>query len=480
MITTLRGAAATAVERVRDAIAEGSLPGAAFGVAHVDEGVVVAEALGRADAVDGTPVTLATPFCLASTTKPIAGTVLGALLEARMVSLDDPVRRWVPELPSALFPGPEVDVRAVATHTAGLGVHHRFFYDDERPSVSVAHAVRTLARPALPVGRQWRYSNLGYGVLQLVLERASGESMASLVRRTVFSPLGMHESSWGEPCGPPGAAARHLSAGERYPGYVTDHPSASEAWCSIGDLLAFGLAHARRSLLGSNTHDLLATPSAPPQPDGAAYALGWVTREPDGVRLLIHGGRMGGVGAHLVVVPEAGLVVAGLANAETDRLAEAVGLVLSAARPGYRPPEPVPPWSVGKPPRALARRWEGVVRFGDDDLPVVLDAAADRATLAIGRTTGEVAAPHLQPDAVQGHLLATLEHDLVPSGSICHLDAVPGWLHADGFVGCDEREEEAPPDVIVGALVTAQYPSDVRRRQGDAVSGALLLRAVDG
>jgi hypothetical protein len=272
----------------------------------------------------------------------------------------------------------------------------------------------------------------------------------------------MASAGWGEPHGPEGAMPRHLTADEVYPGYVTDHPPASEAWCSIGDLLQFGLAHARRSLLQPATHDLLAEPCAPLQPDGAAYALGWVTRHYDGHRVLIHGGRMGGVGAHLVVVPSLGLVVAGLANIETERLAEAVGVVLADTVPGYAPPAPQQPWAVGAAHESMRHRWSGVAQLGDDALPAVLDASGERITLSVAGVTTDLVMPHVQPTMVAGHANLAIDHPLAPVGALCHLDAVPV---GDGG------------ELIVGALTMAQYPGGGRRRQGDAVTAGLHLVA---
>lgn len=450
----LQAAAQRASAVIAAAVAEGSVPAAAFGVGDADTGVVHSAAYGAA--------TLDTPFCLASTTKPITTTVLGALVDQGRISLDTPAHTLVPEMPAALSDGPTVTMRHLAAHTAGLGVHHRFFYDDERTPVEVIDAVRLLARPVFPVGTQWRYSNLGYGVLQVAMERSTGRSMADLVTAEVFGPLGMAHSGWGEPTGPDGAMMRHLSVDETYPGYVTDHPPASEGWCSIGDLLTFGLAQVRRSLLRPGTHDLLAEPAAPMQPDGAAYALGWVTRHYGSHRVLIHAGRMGGVGAHLAVVPSLGVVVAGLANIETECLAEAVGLVLADVVPGYAPPAGPPQWTVGAAHQSMRRRWSGAAHLGDDVLPAALDAAGDRITLTVGTSTTELALPHVQPGRVAGHVRVAIDHTLVPSGSVGHLDAV--------VLG-----EADQPAQVVGALTLAQYPGPTRRRQGDAITAGLSL-----
>lgn len=473
--SALHDAAAVGAAVIQRAVADGELPGAAFAVGHAELGAVLVKAFGAADAATGRAVSPRTPFCLASTTKPIATTVLAALCDLGLIDLDDAISEFVPEFLDPLWDTRPPTVREVATHTAGLGPHHRFFYDDERAPIGVLEAVRTLARPTLPRGGQWRYSNLGYGVLQLAMERAAGSTMADLAHRLVFQPLGMTHSSWGGLLGPDDAAVRHLSPTESYPGYVTDHPPASEAWCSIEDLLSFGLTHAQSSLLPPTTHAMIAEPFAPRQPDGAAYALGWVTREYAGVRILVHGGRMGGVGAHLTVVPALGVVVAALANIETERLAEAVSAVLAATVPQYASPAPGTPWAVGAAHPLLAGRWEGVAQLGDDTLPVVLDTLGERITLRVADSVTDLVMPHLQPDAVLGHAGLVVPHPLAPAASICHLDARPMTM-VDGRPTPPQSGER--PGVIIGSLVSAQYPGRDRRRQGDAVSAALRLEHV--
>lgn len=470
------------------AVEAGELPGAAFAVASVDGGVrhVVA---GLADVGAGRAVTVDTPFSLASTTKPIAATVLGALVDAGVLAWDDPV-----DLPRGLLPaGRPPTLLEVAAHTAGLGTHHRFAYvdelTDERAAWSASDAVRSavasFARPVLPPGWQWRYSNLGYGVLQLVAEQASGASMGVLVQRHVFDAAGMTTAGWGSPTGPARAAVRYGAERRAYPGYTTDHPCASEAWCGIDDLVRFGLAHATGSLLTEATCAVLGSPAAPRQADGGAYGVGWVTRDVgrDGVRLLVHAGRMGGVGAHLAVVPSLGLAVAALANAETDRLGEAVATVLRAVIDGYAPPAPAPGWRGGAAHPSLRARWEGELLLGDDRSPAVLDASGDTITLEIDGENTPLVSPHLQPHLVAGHANLALRARLAPAGSILHLDALPARVVGDELAPCDPADAGAAaeaPDAIIGALVAARYPSPDRPRQGDAVSAALLLRRATG
>ncbi len=453
----IEDAVESAAAVLRAAVASGAVPGAACAVASVD-GASASAVVGVADAASGRPVTVETPFCLASTTKPLASLVLGALLDEGAIGLDDAV-----DLPPGLLDDVRrPTLREVADHTAGLGIHHRFFYDDERAPIDLTDAIAALGAPVWRPGLRWSYSNLGYAVLQRELERAGRSSLGDLVATHVARPLGLTTLGWGGPYGPVGAATRHGPQGQPYPGYVTDHPAASEAWCGVADLARIGIAQLRRSLLHPETHDLLVTPSAPRQPDGSAYALGWVTRQVGdrGDDLWVHAGRMGGVAAHLTLLPSAGLVIAALANAETDATGAAVAAVLSNVVPGYRPPDPVPGWAAGPAHPSMARRWTGVALLGGERVDVVLDTASPTMTATVGGVAASLVAPHVQPDRVAAHLPLEPPLGAVPAGSIGHLD-----LRPDG-----ER--------LAGMLTFAQYPNDQRWRQGDAVSAAVVLEAV--
>lgn len=460
MTDRLADAHRSASELLVAAVERGDLPGAAFCVATAD-GTRHLTVAGSADVALGRPVEPTTPFSLASTTKPIAALALGSLLDDAIVTLEQPVT-----LPAGLVHESGAvrapTLREIADHTAGLGVHHRFFFDDEGPAVSVDDAVAALATPVWAPGERWSYSNLGYGVLERELVRAAGVPFADLVERRVFRPLGLDTARWGGPTGPTGAAVRYGSGARAYPGYVTDHPAASEAWCSVEDLARIGLAQLQRSLLRPETHDLLVTPSAPRQPDGAAYGLGWVTRRVgrDGDDLWVHAGRMGGVGAHLTVLPREGLVLAAVANAETDVLGQAVAEVLGAVVPGYEPPAAVPGWEAGRAEPAMAARWRGSALLAGERLDVELDAASDRMTFTIGGARGVTAplvAPHVRTDRIAAHVSLGRPFLAAPDDALVHLDLRP---HGDRFAG---------------AMTFAQYPNERRWRQGDAVSAAVVL-----
>jgi CubicO group peptidase (beta-lactamase class C family) len=136
-------------------------------------------------------VTPATNFRLASVTKQFTAAAVLLLAEDGRLGLDDPVRRWLPSLP------PEADavtIRHLLTHTSGLVDYEDLMALDATAQVHDADALALLEgerRLYFPPGSAWRYSNSGYALLALVVERASGRSFADFLHERIFAPLGM-------------------------------------------------------------------------------------------------------------------------------------------------------------------------------------------------------------------------------------------------------------------------------------------------
>lgn len=129
-------------------------------------------------------------FEIGSVTKTMTGVVLASLAEEGIVRLDDEIGRW-------LDAGDSRDVTLVqlATHTSGLPRHapgHTLGAADPYAFLTPEVAERELRLVASrPRGVDWTYSNFGFQVLSLALERAAGIPFSSLLDRRVFQPLGL-------------------------------------------------------------------------------------------------------------------------------------------------------------------------------------------------------------------------------------------------------------------------------------------------
>ncbi|MBS0613653.1 MAG: beta-lactamase family protein [Proteobacteria bacterium] len=171
----------------------GLTPGAAVAVLRRGEPLLL-HASGLADLDARTPVTPATQFRLASVSKQFTAAALLLLAEQGRLELDDAVRDWLPTLPSATR---GVTLRHLLTHTSGIADFEALIEPERCEPLSDADVLRLIERePHLqfPPGTRFCYSNTGYILLALVIERAARCRYASFLRERIFEPLGMRHA----------------------------------------------------------------------------------------------------------------------------------------------------------------------------------------------------------------------------------------------------------------------------------------------
>ena len=174
-------------------------PGCVAGVAQNGR-VLLERAYGMADLERNVPLTTASILEAGSVSKQFTAAAILLLVRDHKLSLDDPVRRWVPELPAFMQP---ITLRHMLHHMSGLrdwgsiaGVAGW-----PRNSRALDHAIvlQIIARMRelnFPPGTEYEYSNSNYNLLAIVAERASGESLPAFTRKRIFEPLGMTSTSW--------------------------------------------------------------------------------------------------------------------------------------------------------------------------------------------------------------------------------------------------------------------------------------------
>src|SRR5688500_4075932 len=187
-------AAASTVPAQLDAILKdygrADAPGASVLVAQ-DGKVLYRKAFGLANLEERTPITTATNFRLASVTKQFTATAVLLLAERGKLSLEDPLPRFFPVFSRAAH---GVKVRHLLGHTSGL-----LDYEDLIPpgttvplkDKDVLDLVGKQDRLYFAPGSQFRYSNTGYALLALIVEKVSGRSFAQFLEENIFNPLGI-------------------------------------------------------------------------------------------------------------------------------------------------------------------------------------------------------------------------------------------------------------------------------------------------
>jgi len=173
------------------------IPGVALAVAR-DGKLVKARGYGVANVEHDVPVTPDTVFELASLTKQFTATAIMLLVEDGKVQLDDPVSAHLPRTPETWK---DVTVRHLLTHTAGLpgldGGFKSLATGGVRLRYSTAQMFDAATKDALsfPAGERWQYSDVGYFLLGMIIESASGQRYREFVGERFFKPLGMTSTS---------------------------------------------------------------------------------------------------------------------------------------------------------------------------------------------------------------------------------------------------------------------------------------------
>lgn len=169
---------------------QGDVPSASLLVIK-DGKAVLRKSYGLAVLESHEAATPETNYRLASVTKQFTAAGILLLSDRGRLSLDDRVRRWLPELNAA---HDAITIRQLLDHSGGLIDYEDLMPADATDQISDAGVLKLLAaepRSYFPPGTSYRYSNGGYVLLGLIIERASGQALPDFLRQNIFQPLGM-------------------------------------------------------------------------------------------------------------------------------------------------------------------------------------------------------------------------------------------------------------------------------------------------
>ena len=168
------------------------LPGCGVGV--VKEGrLVYKRAFGMANLDYDVPNTTLTLFNLASASKPFTAASIALLAQQGKLSLDDDIRKYVPEIPSY---GETITIRHLLYHTSGIREYQALIlFGGQNPdgSLNDKAVLNMLARQknvSFAPGTKHQYSNSNYHLLGIIVARVSGKSLRAFAEENIFKPLG--------------------------------------------------------------------------------------------------------------------------------------------------------------------------------------------------------------------------------------------------------------------------------------------------
>jgi CubicO group peptidase (beta-lactamase class C family) len=383
--------------RIRHLIDSLHAPSLAVAVAQHGK-IIWEEGFGFSNITTHSPATAKTLYSMASISKPITATGLMTLVQQGRVKLNNPANEYLGrgKLTGLAGDARDATVERVMSHTAGLPLHYRFFYeggDEKRPSMD--DAIARYGIIVYPPGKVYNYANLDYGIVEEIIAHTSGKSYEQYMHDAVFSPLGMRRTAIGTGRGLTDAAIRYDDSLKAVPFYDFDHRGASAVWTTAHELLRFGMFHLRdrvpdeQAILADST--ILAMQHARTPGDTAhGYGLGWGLDDDHGYRRVSHTGGMPGVATRLDLYPTEDLAVVVLENASSALptiVASQIENVMLPGRAQATVADRAAQQGRARPTFSateLVGEWTGTVRTYEGTLPIALQVKDGEMLVRLG------------------------------------------------------------------------------------------------
>lgn len=324
---------------VADALADTGVPSASVAVVRGGK-VVLAKAYGRQCERCGVP-DAKLPYQIASISKQFTAAAMLLLQDEGKLGLDDHVDKYLPGITG----GDRITLRQLLAHTSGLQDYwpQDYSFKDMATPVTPQGIVDRWARKPLDFapGTQWQYSNTGYVVAGLIVEKVAGEPLFAFLQRRIFAPLGIR------------AVDQDKAIGRGFPqgykrlalGPVRIETSAANGWLyaagelsmSAEDLARWDIARMNRALLPAEDWAAQETPVRLTDGSTNGYGLGVATGSNNGRRFVEHSGEAVGFLSENMVLPDEKAAVVVLTNAwfsdAVTRISNAIGRIILPAPP---------------------------------------------------------------------------------------------------------------------------------------------------
>jgi CubicO group peptidase (beta-lactamase class C family) len=353
--------------------ADPAAPGCA--VAAARNGVAVfAKGYGSASLEHDVSITTRTRFYAASVSKQFTAYVIALLAQQGRLSLDDDVRKWIPEVPDF---GTTITVRHLIHHTSGLrdyfGLLGLTGWPGDGPITETQFLDLVGRQRALNFtpGTQHLYSNTGYVLLAILVERVTGQRLREFAVEHVFEPLGMRNTEFRDDhtrlivnralaYSPQAGGGWRLNV----PGF--DVIGDGGLFTTVEDLLRWDRHFLEPNERAATVSGMLERGRLA-NGESIPYAFGLVHGDYRGAPIIVHGGSYGGYRTLLMRFPQQRAAIATLCNTSAvnpGALSQQVADVLLEGELTQPPVVAAPPTMMPTPPatraaeldsRALAR-----------------------------------------------------------------------------------------------------------------------------
>ncbi len=334
------------VDRLFDAWDRPGSPGCALAVIRAGR-IVYQRGYGRANLEHDIPIAPSTVFYVGSVSKQFTAAAVALLAQEGRLSLDDDVRRYIPELPAY---GRPITLRHLIHHTSGLRDYYALRALAGLPADGVfgdAEVLELLGRQRalnFEPGAEHLYSNSGYFLLSVIVRRVTGQPLRQFAEARIFRPLGMTHTHFHDDHAMivPGRASAYSpdSGGYRLSVPNFDVVGAGGLLTTVEDFLLWDRNFYDGTVGGRALLEQLVTPGRLNDGTALRYAFGLTVDQYRGRRIVDHPGSYGGYVADALRFPELGFSVVCFCNSigiQPSRLARQVADVYLAGQPDPAP-----------------------------------------------------------------------------------------------------------------------------------------------
>lgn len=186
------------VDQIFTAYDKPGSPGCALGVVR-DGNLVYKKGYGAASLELGVPLTPESVFYMGSVSKQFTAASVVLAAEQGFLSLDDDIRKYVPEIPSY---GKPITLRQMLHHTSGFRDILSLLFlagrnsEDIHPTSELLDLLSRQKALNFTPGDEFLYSNTNYFLMSVVIRRATGEPLSQFAEENIFKPLGMAHTSF--------------------------------------------------------------------------------------------------------------------------------------------------------------------------------------------------------------------------------------------------------------------------------------------
>jgi CubicO group peptidase (beta-lactamase class C family) len=308
-------------------------PGCALAVIK-DGKMAYTKGYGMANLELGVPISPDSVFYIGSVSKQFVAMCIALLVDRGVVSLDDDIRKYIPEMPDY---GTPVTIRHLIHHTGGVrdylelesiaGIPFGFYHEQD-----VIDLISRQKELNFKPGEEHTYSNSGYFLLSVIVERASGKSLREFADANIFKPLEMKNSRFHDDYEEliKNRAAGYYDGGKgTYRNFIStfDCVGSGGLFTSVEDLYLWDQNFTHHKVGGKDAMEIMHTLGTLNNGEKLEYAFGLVIAEYRGLKIVEHGGSLGGYRAELLRFPEqrfSVIILSNLSSVVPGRLARQV------------------------------------------------------------------------------------------------------------------------------------------------------------